>query len=155
MARDGAATLDRPLLDESAEAVPPVPPKAAEASADRTNLVLFKVLVACAVLITCLLAGICIFGARMMGNLHSDLHKLRSTTDDMYDEMRLLTNRTDELVYLTGLIHEAILNTTRTLYRADRHARNIVDNTYEMCNVLTLGTEKEEACHNDIGYTVF
>ena len=147
-----AASRDRPLLDDEG-ADTPVPRKAA--SDDRTTHILFYLLVACAVVITLLLAGICIFGAQMMSKLHSDMHKLRSTTDDMYSEMRLLENRTEELVYLTGLIHAAILNTTHTLYRADRHARNIVDNTFEMCNVLTLGTEKEQACHNDIGYTVF
>eukprot|EP00632_Arachnochrysis_sp_CCMP2950_P003251 CAMPEP_0185702720 /NCGR_PEP_ID=MMETSP1164-20130828/12700_1 /TAXON_ID=1104430 /ORGANISM="Chrysoreinhardia sp, Strain CCMP2950" /LENGTH=195 /DNA_ID=CAMNT_0028369959 /DNA_START=36 /DNA_END=623 /DNA_ORIENTATION=- len=118
----------------------------------RSILGLLVAATAALLVVAVLLVGVCVVGARDARRLLSEMRSVRANTDGVLVETQTLTNLTSELLALTALIHVAILNTTTAVARTDRHAANIIANTYEMCNVLTVGKEKETGCRNNIGF---
>lgn len=113
-------------------------------------LLLLVVCLLCTLNVT--LAGLCVHGYAALKHMSGEMERVKTTTSSALDQMHFLSNSTRSLLRVTGDMHVAIKNTTQSLLTADRHAHNIVDNTYTMCNILSVGTEKEKACHNDLGY---
>ena len=113
-------------------------------------LLLLVVCLLCTLNVT--LAGLCVYGYAALKHMSGEMERVKTTTSSALDQMHFLSNSTRSLLRVTGDMHVAIKNTTQSRLTADRHAHNIVDNTYTMCNILSVGTEKEKACHNDLGY---
>eukprot|EP01137_Pigoraptor_chileana_P021850 Opistho-2@86071 len=66
-------------------------------------------------------------------------------------ELDSMGNKLDKMVDTMGMMYTATAQTVSQVALFDTHTTNIIYNTYAMCNVITLGTEKEKDCRNNIG----
>ena len=130
--------LRLPLTGSSTSLSAMATPKKEEPVGARKFHLLLCMVVCLLLSLNVMIAGLCVYGYSSLNGLRNEMENVKQTTRSALAQM--------------DLMHDAIKNTTSSLLKADRHAHNIVDNTYTMCNMLTVGTEKEKACHNDHGY---
>eukprot|EP01137_Pigoraptor_chileana_P028905 Opistho-2@13362 len=69
----------------------------------------------------------------------------KQNLDKMNDTMTLMVAKMDQL-------YAAVQATNANIGHTSDLTLNIIANTYSMCNVMTLGTEKEKDCRNNIGF---